>query len=295
MLLLQRFLLRLIVSGVYYIQSRKGWSLLSDGPDCFNIAMPEFSASYSVATFRKKDKIILHGQSPECVYASMTVYDTQGRVVSHRRLTPNSTFVFVMGKDMALPTSYVYGVIFRVYQPNRAWELPSIIQNGTEIPTLSWRAIRERSHAMTGTVQLLLSFALKRKIFPGTVMVPTELEGYFPNPDAFYIVATPKTKTGVVIVEGTLPPRTSTTFMGFMTCNLCYTSTDMCLTWNDVPSQYKIYAAHSKDAAKEVGWVEGNHPLLLWNEDNKARIFVIRIIADKQEDVNASMPEITFC
>lgn len=272
-------LLRMVLSMVYSMQSRKGWSLMTEAPDCLNIAMPDFSSSYAFSSFRSKDKIVFHGECPPCVYASLTLYDTRGAVVSHRRLTPAAPFMVRVGKDVALPSSSTYCVIFRLYKPTTKWDLPSIIQNGKMLSNPSKVSIRNTSQSWSGTLRRWLSRLLHRKLMHGTVIVPDHLDGYFPNPDCSYVVATPYEK-GVVVMEGDLPPRSMITYMGFMTCNLADTSTDASLSWDDLPEEnhYKIYAAPSVEEALRRGWKEGEHGLLLWKGTNHKPIVVVRIL-----------------
>lgn len=293
---LRSWYLKRFFTHLYQTHENQGWAVIAKAPSYLNVALPDFSVQYIIATFHKKDTILIQGTVPEASYVSLTVYDTSGMPYSWLYLTTKNTdsFQVEIGKELKCPSSDRYALILRVYQSEQAFSYPTIYRNGEKLKPLLKSEIYENTLVITETVKQLLSRNLRLTIRSGKkffMPIQTQKRGLFINPDAAYLVASPVENgprhSSVILILGTLPPRTDKRcYVGFMACRLSTTETDDCIGWDQLPLKYRIYVAYSKRHALCHGYHEKTDHLILWKSENDSPIVVYREVnVDSKSDI----------
>lgn len=269
-------------SHLYQTYLDQGWSVIAKAPTYLNVALPDFSVQYIVASFHKGDSIIIEGKVPKASYVSLVVYDTYGIPYSYIYLNRESkTFRVETGKELSLPKGSVYAIIMRIYELEGKFIYPTIVKNGYQIESLPQSKIYKNSLEISTKVIQILSKTLHLNILPSQPFfkpIRAQKRGLFINPDAVYLVASPKKDFRVMIITGKLPPkRKDLCFVGFMACNLKTTETDDSISWKDLPSSYRIFVSNSKSNALLFGFrPHSTDRLLLWKSTNDDPIVIYR-------------------
>jgi hypothetical protein len=269
---------------MYFKFLHKGWSVIAKAPKYLNVALPDFSVQYILASFMHTDHVVLRGQVPLASYVSLTIYDTYGLPSSSVQLTFKKNFEITVGKDLQKPDSFLYVIIFRIYQAREEIIFPTIELNKNLIKQLSISKIHQNSKTITNQIVAQLSKNLDLSIEKGLCFflpVNANMSGLFINKDAIYLIGTPA-GADVIKITGILPPKTKNTcFIGFMACNLKTTATDSSIGWDDLEKNYTIYVAFEKKKAMQYGFDPIKDKFLQWNKDNALPVIVYREVQIK--------------
>jgi len=301
--ILKDYLLKRFLSNLYKNYCSQGWILCCYPPTIFNVAMPDLSVCYFVASFRSEDQFVIHGQTPPSSiykYISFTIYDENGLPFSKlndtqvwENDTENSTYKIACPEDVSKPShGKYYCLVMRWYRshntPIEVMNLPTIIdrKTGRPYPMHPWETIRENSMELTNQ---FIQYIKKRKIIPLRECMPflfpyyAGLNGLFPNSDAKYMIASMGNSVNCAVVEGKLPNpignQYNIRFIGIMVCNYKTTETDSSVSDETLPfDNYTIYISYSENIAKRYGYSkeENHHRLLLIHPDNKDPVVVYR-------------------
>ena len=282
---------RAFFSRMYGDYVGDGICMMAKAPRYFNIALPDFSVQYFVASFKSTEDVVLTGTVPQdhVLYYSIVVYDTYGMphpAINDTQLDKNFTY-----KLKAPPGTFYYCVIVRMYlDPIGAKKIqsslvPEMTINGKEVKKLSQVQIKKNTDDLEAEFYGFLS---KRSLPPGPklkdhqfFMPPfVRLAQLFPNPDSVYLASFPF-QSRVFRITGTLPDNigrsSNLRFFGFMACNLQTTGTDSAITFYDLAKKYTFWLAYSKKEAVKAGY-KGDVPLLLFHDDNTAPFLVCRLV-----------------
>jgi hypothetical protein len=270
---------------MYYKFLHKGWAVLSKAPKYLNVALPDFSVQYVLASFLKSDNVIIFGKIPKASYVSLTLYNTYGLPSSSIQLTNQKEFRITIGKELKKPSSLLYVIIFRVYQPIENFDYPNIELNGSVIKNIPKSQIKKNSLNISNEIvqvlsrKLNLSIDKNKKFF---LPYKAQMMGLFINPDAVYLIGTPSSNN-VIKITGNLPSHKNKNirFIGFMACNLTTTSTDSSIGWTELPKKYTIYVAFDEKDAIMYGYNPNTDKLLLWNKNNILPVIVYREVQHK--------------
>lgn len=269
---------------MYYKFLHQGWSVIAKAPKYLNVALPDFSVQYILASFLKTDSVTIRGKVPTAAYVSLTIYDTYGLPSSSIHLTDQKEFSIDVGKDLKKPSSLLYVVIYRIYQAQEKVQFPKIQLNHQEVAPLPVSKIYDNSLAITEKITTELSKNLDLTIEKGRCFflpVDANMSGLFINKDAIYLIGTP-TDSNVIKISGMLPPRNKNRcFVGFMACNLKTTATDSSVGWDDLKEQYSIFVAYNKKTAMRYGYDPNRDQFLQWSKNNPAPVVVYREVQTK--------------
>ena len=281
MFFFRSFYIKRFFTRLYQTFQNQGWSVIAKAPTYLNVALPDFSVQYIIASFQRKDEVYIRGIIPKASYVSLVVYDTFGLPQSYLYLdrTKSVSFTMKMGIDLPFPSTNEYAIILRIYQLQEPFTYPSIFVNQKKIKPLLKSTLYENSLKISSEIIDILSRTLHLKISMSQKFfkpVHSQTRGLFINPDAVYLVSSPN-ESRVMCVSGHLPPRNSSLcFVGFMACNLTTTETDDSIGWDDLDSTYRIYVSHSIEKAIEKGYDPNQDKLLLWKDSNPSPILVYR-------------------
>lgn len=287
-MLLKNIFTRLYFYRLYYRYAHKGWSVISKAPKYLNLALPDYSVIYILASFFTYDRVFITGKLPIASYVSLVVYDTLGLPYSYIHLTPencdkNLNFNISINDTLRIPKSLLFCIILRVYEPdNKNFAFPTIFVNHFKIQNILIKKIYDNTVQIQNDIKMIITKKLDLSIVPNAKFfnpILTKKIGLFINPDAIYLVGSPSVKNKVILIKGKLPTYNSypkISYIGFMACNLTTTETDSCVGWKELPNEYKIYVAFSKRDAKRFGYNSQNHHLLLWSLKNEKPIIVYR-------------------
>jgi len=287
---LRSVFLKRFFSKLYQTYQNQGWAVIAKAPTYLNVALPDFSVQYLIASFRRNDDVFIKGTIPKAAYVSLVVYDTSGKPQSYRSLdrTRSLSFSMKMGTDLPYPPTKDYAIIFRIYQLQEPFTYPSIFINGSKIKPLYKSTIYANSLQISSQIVSILSKTLQLHISssqPFFKPIHSQTRGLFINPDAVYLVASPSVSR-VLRITGELPARTSSLcFVGFMSCNLTTTETDDSIGWDHLPSTYRIYVSDSFEKAVTKGYDPNKDQLLLWKQTNSLPIVVYREVNLEHKDL----------
>ena len=277
-------LLQWFFRGLYTKYKHRGWPLMSHAPSLLNVALPDFSVVYMMASFDPEDDVQIVGTPPKnCVYYSLYVYDDKGLPVLGYR--DKDIPVMANGKyriRFRRPCKSTYCVIYRVYTTdNKAPPAPMLAVNEKDIPIEEPSVVREESKSASPSIVSLLSrrpIQIPRR-FTQFTRPQQKMTGLFPNPDSHYMVAFPK-PGHVMKIRGRLPPKIGREhdlrFVGFMASDVRTTSTYDSVSSRNLPSSYTIWVACNKDEAVATGWKKGVGTLLLFPHESDMNVVVYR-------------------
>lgn len=277
----------------------KGWSVACKSPDLLNVAFPDRSVQYVIASFDRSDRVRLTGRIPlaaVAVYTSLTLYDTSGTPVAslyddqlaslHQRY--EDRYKVILGQDLPIPSTS-YCLIFRVYfaTPQKRLRLdllPTLwVRDKDQWERLPKTPASEIQRVSRGLTDEITSFLARRSlpnIREHAFFLPStdKTARFFANRDAIYMVASPKASR-VMRISGTFPSQIGRTqgirYVGFMACDLATTRTDASIGHNDLPRRYRVWVAATRTEAIAHG-MRPHEPLLLWSPTTTVPIVVYR-------------------
>jgi len=285
-------------------------SSISHTPPLLNVAFPDDSIVYYVASFNSADTVTLSGKIPPNIYFwSLTLYDTDGLPTKSWNYTlfPDSSYSVILGPNNNIPPSGAYCVIQRVYKtsstpklfpdfvPNISIATSSVvpvaatqrISNSNDTQNLLWNLFQKQFGSTTPN-QLFPSINVNEFFLPGT----QQMASVFPNPFAQYLVVFPTTNQ-VIKVVGTLPNpigfNEPVLFISYMASNMNHTSTDDSISFNELPTNYTLYAAFSKESAAQFGYNPSTDKLLLWSSTNTYPVLIYREVSVASDKATQSL------
>lgn len=283
-------------------------SSISNIPPLLNVAFPDDSIVYYVASFNSENTITLSGKIPPNIYFwSLTIYDTNGLPTNswNYSLFPDKDYSIIIGPDNEIPPSGDYCVIQRVYKTSTTPPLmpdfvPTIsIEGMSVIPVSSTDRINNSNSTQTLLWQLfnkLYQSSTPTELFPNVnvnqFFLPNaqQMASVFPNPFAQYLVVFPG-PNNVIKIVGTLPTpigyNKPVLFISFMASNMDHTSTDDSISFKNLPTNYSLYVSFSKQEALQFGYNPNTDRLLLWNSSNSFPVLIYRIVSISNNQTQA--------
>lgn len=228
-------------SNLYKKFLNQGWSVVCKTPKYLNIAFPDNSIEYYIASF-SNNSICISGIAPYASYISFTIYDNKGQVIYYtfdnefldKDRNFNITFPIINKKS-------TFCIIYRIYQRQSLLKLPTIILNNQKLSASIINKIKENTLSIQDSITNLLS---KRFLYllpynQQLFLAPSDkMELLFRNPDALYYIAFPDKNISEIIVNGILPDKNiydkTLRFLGFMTCDYKTTKTFSSISWNQL-------------------------------------------------------------
>jgi hypothetical protein len=310
-----------VFSKLYAQYLNQEWPIVStiaSTPPLLNVAYPDSSIIYYVASFNSSDTVTLSGKIPPNIYFwSLTLYNSQGLPTASWNYTsyPENTYNLILGPNNIVPPSGNYCVIQRVYQTSSTPTIypnyvPTIsIQGSSVIPVSSsqrttnsnsvqnilWNAFNKQFSSTTPT-ELFPTVNINQFFLPSQ----DQLASVFPNPFAKYLIVYPET-SNVIKVQGTLPQpigyNNPILFISFMASNMDYSSTDNSIPFTSLPTNYTLYVAYSVEDAQTYGYNSNTDKLLLWNSNNTFPVLVYREVSassSKSNDSNSAISLFTI-
>lgn len=297
------FFLRRFLGAIYQKYASRGWVICCNPPEVFNVAMPDLSVCYFVASFKTEDDFLLTGRKPPSTiyrYMSFTVYDTNGLPFDQKHdadvFTTSSSYKIGTrpGPDvvqMRKPTQgRYYCLVLRWYRSHgvtsiEQLRLPSMQVQGVQIKPASYDEIHRNSMDMTNQ---FISIVRRRHLHPlndcGSFLYPyfAGLHGLFPNKDASYMIVSLGKTISNGVIEGKIPKsdignRKAIRFVGLMVCNYITTETDSSVSDEVLPSSYRIFVSTSMGDAIQHGYKEAEYDyLLLISPTNQHPVIIYR-------------------
>lgn len=309
-----------IFEPIYIKYLHKNWPIVSTissdkENNILNVAFPDYSIIYYVASFKSTDNITLEGQIPPNIYFwSLTLYDNKGTIIhsiddrefinekinneKNYSIKIKNKIIYYNGETKNLVLSDSYCIIQRVYKTDKTPTIsPKFIPNISIIKKKIKDVNDEERKKDSNKLQSLLYKLFNHKfgkIKPEDFFIGVNVHKFFlpaksqmslvfPNPFAEYLIAFP-TKSHVMKITGKLPPNIGFSnpeyrFLSFMACDFKTTATDECISHHDLPQEpqyYTIYVSFSEKNAENYGYKKTlGHKLLLW--DSKTNTFPVLI------------------
>jgi len=278
------FFLRLYFKNLYKKYLHQGWPLVCHAPKFLNIALPDFSVVYRLASFQKTDSVQIIGVPPHYYsYYSFYMYDDSGLPIggiSDQNITVvDGVYKLTVGKELPKPSTDYYCIIYRVYYKNFIQEEPPIfLLNGLIVQPTPFSQVSKETLTMASSLTNRLtnrSIQIEDKS-PYFIKPPdAKLNALFPNPDSKYMLLFPlSTDDYVLKITGKMPSKIGYNyplrFVGFMSCNLKTTSTEACISYLELPSSYCIWVAKNKKQAIKAGWKDEKNTFIRWSSDDNA-------------------------
>jgi hypothetical protein len=307
------FFLSLFLSSLYKQYASKGWALCCNPPEVFNVAMPDLSVCYFVASFKSNDDFILEGIVPHSSiyrYLSFTLYDTNGLpydkkndIDFFRSATENKKgeMIYKLGTATDSNTILIkkpnrgsyYCLVLRWYRTQKVssvqeLKLPTIrlIPQNTlpsRITSITYDEIHYNSVNLTEQFIKIVKRRNLRQINDcGSFLYPyyAGLNGLFPNKDASYMIVSLGKTSSNGIIEGKLPKshignRHAIRFIGLMVCNYLTTETDSSVSDEVLPPSYRIFVSSSLEDATKHGYNKKDFDHLLLISPNNIHPVII--------------------
>jgi hypothetical protein len=305
--------LSIIFNSLYKRFLNQNWPLISsiaNNPPLLNVAFPDNSIIYYIASFSSENTVTLSGMIPPNIYFwSLTIYDTNGLPFKSwdYSLYPNNSYTIILGPNNFKPPDGYYCVIQRIYKTSNTPKIyPNYVPNISILNKSVIRVTEQQRIINSNHIQFLLwklfdfKFASKtpNDLFPkiniNQFFLPsqTKLASVFPNPFAEYLVVYPSNKNVIKII-GILPKsigyNQSILFISFMASNMNYTSTDHSISFNELPQKYSLYIAFSEYEASQYGYNKNKDQLLLWDANNTFPVLIFRVVSISNSKNNDSL------
>lgn len=306
------------LSGEYYKYKGQEWPLVSSiatTPPTLNIAFPDKSIIYYIASFKGEDPVMLEGTFPPNIYFwSITIYDTTGAPVSSVsdttfRSAGSYTIAIGPGFSNATESDGVYRIkcptglycaIMRVYKsvntPPILPYLPHI--SGVETTPVDDEARVKGSLSIQKMFQTLFTKKSEGKtpeqMFPGinpyAFFLPSQgqVDLAFPNPFAQYLMVFPKSASSMIQVTGKLQSNIGWNnndglrFVSFMAANMLTTATDDSVNFEELGGSgtYTIFVTKNPLDAKQAAMQQGlrNYKVIRWDATNDFPVLIYRIV-----------------
>ena len=279
--------LSLLLYAFYWWWSEKYWPIHCIFPDTLNAACPDASVRYHIMSFRKEsDTIEMSGfpvvtDTSPIVYWSLVWYDTYGLPIHHVR----DTDVQDGHARVTYTPSETCCVLLRYYRSGiEDAALPVVRVRGRDLAQdLSNK--KRQSNMIGAMVRLVSRLRSWRHLPKGKFFSPdvSQMHGIFPNPDAVYRVCVPTRREECIKVRVPTYYKTSTRFIGLMTCDLATTRTVMSTPRLHPATHGKtvwVFVCSNAVQAQERGYDSTNptHCLLHWDKATCFPILVYRRI-----------------
>ena len=289
---LKAIIFKYFIGSLYKKYEPYYFPLMSKAPEFLNYAYPDFSVHYFICTFTKKERINIKGIIPitKINFFCITLYNKNGLPY----FSKNDTEINILNKDSenfeyqeSLEILESSCLILRFYTKNKYIDydfyqyLPSIstpkIYDMKNIKINSNKLGNLLQQKISNQNNFIESEVLKKNYFYKPDK--TKLKNLFPNKDAEYLIAFPKTKIALIKIKTELFCQEDFRFIGFMASNYKTTATDNSISLEKSNQEYRIWVCYSKDIYKLN--IQQNDIILNWNENNDYPILVYREVRIK--------------
>lgn len=277
--------------------------LMSKAPEFLNYAYPDFSVQYFISTFTKKENITLTGLIPNSKinFFCITLYDKDGLPYYSK----NDNFINITNND---PNYLEYqetieikessALILRFYTKNeyqnedfykylpsistfKNFNIEKIKTNSSKLGDLLQEKISKQDNYVTLEV-------LKKNYFYKPDK--SKLKNMFPNENAEYLIAFPKTNTILIKIKTEYFCKEDFRFIGFMASNYQTTGTDSSISLEKSNQEYRIWVCYY-DKINDLN-IQTNDQILYWKNDNEYPILVYREVRIKKEGLQILEKEV---
>lgn len=287
---IKKLLFQYFVKNLYRKYEPYYFPIMSKPPKFLNYAYPEFSVQYFLTTFSKNETVTITGIIPKTKlnFYSITLYEKNGLPYYSKNdynihiTKEDDKFIFYQERLTILDTS---ALIVRFYVKNEYnnenfyYYLPDISpikkndfenmeKNSIEVGTILQNRIEEQNNVNSDFLKNTLFFKPSRE----------KLNNLFPNANAEYLIAFPKTFVSIIRIKTEKFTKDDFRFIGFMASNYKTTATDSSVSLEVGEKEYKIWVCYQKDLNIILSHFSYNNSdlILCWNDENRYPILVYR-------------------
>ena len=296
---------KMFLYNIYKYYVNQFWPLLSFqrlGISLMNIAYPDECSIYHCASFCSDINFKIFGEYPSsCLFWNLTFYDTTGAVFLSIEESdfPNHSYEFyikdhtvhVQNLEITIPDKY-FCIIQRIYSNSIDTIFPTYVPLMVDSTGKNLVRYISNKHRLKHSNLFEKRFRKFYKLFHSKESIiqnsyqfcqppPEKLAKAFPNPRAIYFVMKPDSIDSIITLQGIRPRILDRTkiiqYMSIMTSNYETLSTDQSITINNLPEKYNILVG-KKDSLSIRNCETKEQKVLIWNDDNKKPILVLRFL-----------------
>jgi len=292
--LIKKIIFKYFIESLYIKYEPYYFPLMSKAPYFLNYAYPDFSVQYFISTFTKKETITIKGIIPisKINFFCITLYDTNGLPYYSK----NDYMINILND---VSENLEYQEIFEVKESS-ALILRFYIKNKYEnynfynyLPTISTPKKLDYLNIKSNSIKLedILQYQLSKldNIVNSAVLKKnyfykpdkSKLKNLFPNENAEYLIAFPKTKIVLIKIKTEIFCRDDFRFIGFMASNYKTTGTDSSISLEEGNKEYRIWVCYPGNINNLI--THPNDKILYWNNNNEFPILVYREVRIKKE------------
>ena len=298
----KKIIFKYFIGSLYKKYEPYYFPLMSKAPEFLNYAYPDFSVQYFISTFTKKETISINGIIPidKINFFCITLYDKNGlpyfskndnEIIKYNDLDylEYNESIDILESSSLIIRFYTKNQYknydFYEYLPSlstsKIYDVQNIKLNSKNLGNLLQQKISKQNNFIDSDV-------LKKNYFfkPDK----SRLKNLFPNQNAEYLIAFPKTKIALIRIKTEIFCQEDFRFIGFMASNYQTTATDSSISLEDSNHKYRIWVCYPTDVCK-LNILE-NDIILNWNINNEYPILVYREVRIKKEGLQKLENEI---
>tara|TARA_B100001248_G_scaffold261818_1_gene254444 strand:+ start:62 stop:1078 length:1017 start_codon:yes stop_codon:yes gene_type:complete len=293
----KKIIFEYFIGSLYKKYEAYYFPLMSKAPEFLNYAYPDFSVQYFISTFSKKETLFINGLIPldKVNFFCITLYNKDGlpyfskndyQIVNFNIIDTDLDCIEYSETIDILESS---SLIIRFYTKNKfknhdfyeylpslstskIFDVKNIKKNSIKLGTLLQDRISRQNNFIDSEVLQNNYFYKPNK---------SKLKNLFPNKDAEYLIAFPKTKIVLIKIKTEFFCQEDFRFIGFMASNYQTTATDSSISLEESNHEYRIWICYSNDVCKLN--IKQNDIILNWNNNNQYPILVYREVRIKDE------------
>lgn len=302
----KKIIFKYFIGSLYKKYEPYYFPLMSKAPEFLNYAYPDFSVQYFISTFTKKQTLSINGLIPlnKVNFFCITLYNKDGlpyfskndyQIVNFNIIDTDLDCIEYSETIDILESS---SLIIRFYTKNKFKNhdfyeyLPSLstskifdVQNIKRNSIKLGNLLQDRISKQDNFINLEV---LQKNYFYKPDK--SKLKNLFPNKDAEYLIAFPKTKIVLIRIKTEFFCQEDFRFIGFMASNYQTTATDSSISLEESNHEYRIWICYSNDVCKLN--IKQNDIILNWNNNNQYPILVYREVRIKKEGLQILENEI---
>lgn len=288
---IKKILFQYFIQSLYRKYEPYYFPVMAKAPQYLNYAYPDFSVQYYITTFAANETITIKGVIPKYKvnFFSFTLYEKNGLPYYSKNdydlhiLEENDEYIhyeetFTTTEYSALILRFYTkeqykDEIFYSYLPSlshqKIYDFDSVGKNSSSLSDLLQQKISSQDNHITNeTLKNYFFFKPERK----------KLNNLFPNANAEYLIAFPKSSLLLVTIKTEHFTNEDFRFIGFMASNYETTATDNSITLEKGNKEYRIWICYEKDVGhlQNVPFQPLTDLVLCWKNENTFPVLVYR-------------------